>query len=183
MHRMQPLPLHAHPATPCAALSRLDVTVAFTPGRSLELDYALHGDLAALRVPPPAAALRTDGLWQHTCCEIFLREPGSARYYEWNLAPSGAWAFYAFDGYRASLPAVVVPLPPAIYWHYTTHEAHLRARLTLEGLPLAAATGLQAAISAVIETAAASPAIAYWALKHPPGKPDFHHSDNFVLTL
>jgi hypothetical protein len=23
----------------------------------------------------------------------------------------------------------------------------------------------------------------YWALKHPPGKPDFHHADGFVLEL
>jgi hypothetical protein len=26
-------------------------------------------------------------------------------------------------------------------------------------------------------------AFAYWALKHPPGKPDFHHPDAFALVL
>ena len=25
--------------------------------------------------------------------------------------------------------------------------------------------------------------ISYWALAHPPGKPDFHHPDSFALTL
>jgi hypothetical protein len=25
--------------------------------------------------------------------------------------------------------------------------------------------------------------LSYWALNHPPGKPDFHHPDAFVLEL
>jgi hypothetical protein len=36
-------------------------------------------------------------------------------------------------------------------------------------------------VSAVIEEN--SGAKSYWALKHPPGKPDFHHADGFDLTL
>jgi len=33
----------------------------------------------------------------------------------------------------------------------------------------------------VIEEAAGT--LSYWALCHPPGRPDFHHSDNFVLEI
>jgi hypothetical protein len=36
-------------------------------------------------------------------------------------------------------------------------------------------------LSAVIETRAG--AIAYWALRHEPGKPDFHWADAFVVRL
>ncbi len=36
-------------------------------------------------------------------------------------------------------------------------------------------------VSAVVETKEGS--LSYWALAHPPGKPDFHHPDSFALTL
>jgi len=40
---------------------------------------------------------------------------------------------------------------------------------------------LKLALSAVVEDD--SGRLAYWALKHAPGKPDFHHPDGFVLEL
>jgi hypothetical protein len=36
-------------------------------------------------------------------------------------------------------------------------------------------------VSAVVENADSS--LSYWALRHPPGKPDFHHPDCFALEL
>jgi hypothetical protein len=40
---------------------------------------------------------------------------------------------------------------------------------------------LALALSAVVEDEHGG--LSYWALKHPPGKPDFHHPDLFVLHL
>jgi hypothetical protein len=40
---------------------------------------------------------------------------------------------------------------------------------------------LRVALSAVIEEEGGM--LSYWALKHPPGKPDFHHPDAFALEL
>ncbi len=40
---------------------------------------------------------------------------------------------------------------------------------------------LSLGLSAVIEDR--SGALSYWALKHPPGKPDFHHADSFTLQI
>jgi len=37
------------------------------------------------------------------------------------------------------------------------------------------------ALSAVIEEAKGNKS--YWALVHPPGKPDFHHRDSFAYEL
>jgi len=37
------------------------------------------------------------------------------------------------------------------------------------------------ALSAVIE--APDGALSYWALRHAPGKPDFHHAEAFALSL
>ena len=41
--------------------------------------------------------------------------------------------------------------------------------------------GAKLALSAVIEELDGTKS--YWALAHPPGKPDFHHPDCFALTL
>jgi hypothetical protein len=40
---------------------------------------------------------------------------------------------------------------------------------------------LRIGASAVIEDDGG--ALSYWALRHPPGKPDFHHPDAFALEL
>jgi hypothetical protein len=45
----------------------------------------------------------------------------------------------------------------------------------------AAGVGLRLGLAAVIEDRAR--VLSYWALKHPSGKPDFHHADSFVVTL
>jgi hypothetical protein len=42
-------------------------------------------------------------------------------------------------------------------------------------------TSLTLGLSAVIEEKDGTKS--YWALAHPPGKPDFHHKDCFALTL
>ena len=40
---------------------------------------------------------------------------------------------------------------------------------------------LRLALSAIVEDETG--ALSYWALRHGPGQPDFHHPDAFVLTL
>ena len=58
----------------------------------------------------------------------------------------------------------------------------LRASLDLRGLPyLVRRASWQIGLSAVIEDAGGG--MSYWALAHPPGKPDFHHADCFALEL
>ena len=58
----------------------------------------------------------------------------------------------------------------------------LRAELALDCLPdLPRDAPWQLGLSAVIEEADGR--LSYWALAHPPGKPDFHHSDCFALEL
>jgi len=40
---------------------------------------------------------------------------------------------------------------------------------------------LRLGLSAVVEDADGE--LSYWALRHPPGKPDFHYTDAFALQL
>jgi hypothetical protein len=101
---------------------------------------------------------------------------GGGPYYEINLSPSGAWAAYRFEDYRTGMAAALTE-PPAISFMLGKDKLTLAA--TLIGLP--DNTPLRLGVSAVIEAVDGSKS--YWALQHPPGKPDFHHQDCFALRL
>ena len=106
------VPLVRHPYTPCDAVVRIDAGVRRTEHGALELVYRIEGDLHAVAVPAPRAAVRESGLWHHTCLEAFIAGPGTS-YREFNLAPSGAWAIYDFTSYREGMtPSSGGPAPP-----------------------------------------------------------------------
>lgn len=161
-----------HPDSRCAAVAR--IAAETVRERELVLRYAVSGRIADLRVPPVAEPSRAGELWQHTCFEAFV----AARegYYEFNFAPSRAWQAYRFDGYRSGRAPVPRIAAPRI--DVRTSETQLELRVRLE-LPSDAASRL--ALAAVIEGTNGN--LSYWALAHPPGKPDFHHPDCFALEL
>jgi hypothetical protein len=164
-----------HPDTPASSVSSIVVDVA-RKGAALALSYRLTGRIADLAIPSPADPARADELWKHTCFEAFVRpEPGEA-YLELNFAPSSQWAAYRFDGYRAGMaPAIVAA--PRIALRTSADMLDLQVALTLPEL----ASPSRLALSAVIEQSAG--AKSYWALAHPPGRPDFHHTAGFLARL
>lgn len=174
------MPLHAsllcHPATPCAALRALTVSVAMEEA-GWRLDYRLSGAPATLRLPAPLATPgAADGLWQHTCCELFVAEAGEA-YREFNFSPSGEWAAYAFSTCRQRVDWAP-HAAPQIRVHAEAETLTLSAFLPIALLPpQAVALGL----SAVIETADGQ--LSYWALHHAGERPDFHRRESFRLAL
>jgi hypothetical protein len=168
-----------HPATPSDAVSAITVeAVRAAPGR-LTLSYRVTG--ADLAIPQPAAPERTDELWRHTCFEAFLRAPGAKSYVEFNLAPSGQWAAYSFEGYREGMAPLDGIAPPAIACRATPDGFELAAGLDLSGVPDLAGRPWRLGLSAVIEET--SGRTSYWALAHPAGRADFHHDDGFALDL
>jgi hypothetical protein len=174
MHRAT---LTCHPDTPCKALTAIDATVAHGPDGALQLTYVMRGDIAGVRLPQRARPERTDELWKHTCLEAFLQPDGGAGYLEFNFAPSWQWAAYRFDAYRAGMAQFSAFQDLRITVHHDADAFTLGADLT----GLVAPAPWRLALSAVIEET--SGAKSYWALAHPPGKPDFHHSDGFALEL
>ena len=98
-----------------------------------------------------------------------------AGYREFNFSPSTQWAAYDFDSYRAGMRNADV-LAPRIEVRYGPERYELYAAFDLPG-----GTPWRLALTAVIEET--DGVKSYWALKHPPGKPDFHHADGFVLEL
>lgn len=168
------LPLLPHPD--CASSPVQSVTVeAERSGASLRLRYVLVGAIRAIALPPPAAPARADGLWRHSCFEAFVRRAGSDDYVELNLSPSTQWAAYCFDGYRSGMTKLDIPFP-VIQLLGGADRFELAAELELH-VPGSWLLGL----SAVIEET--NGRLSYWALRHPSGKPDFHHRDCFTVQL
>ena len=171
--------LRRHPDSPEAPVDAIDATVARRPDGGLDVRFTLSGDLSALAIPGPASPARRDELWRRTCFEVFLHAPAGRGYLEFNLAPSGAWAAYAFAEYRerAADPDIDTP---AIAVERQDGALVLDARLdTPADLPVD--QPWRASLTAVIETADGR--LSYWAVAHPPGRPDFHHADGFVVDL
>jgi hypothetical protein len=143
----------------------------------------LQGDLASLRIPGERPGRRVDELWRHTCFEVFLMSGDGPGYREYNFSPSGEWAAYAFNSYRQAndrLTGVVTDeSAPLIRVHRNAQHLALEAEVSLE--PSTLAHTIRLGLSAVVE--AVDGGLSYWALRHPPGKPDFHHADAFALQL
>jgi hypothetical protein len=164
--------LARHPESAHHAARSVRARVARRDGL-LEITYLIEGDMGALRLPPPRPPRIADELWRHTCCELFLAADASDAYREFNFSPSGEWAAYAFSGYRRGEP--VAAADPRIAVRAGPGSFELEARVPIE------ASEKRAGLSAVIEDREGR--LAYWALRHPPGRPDFHQRQAFALEL
>lgn len=172
--------LLAHPDTPGEWVWGIGAEVELTPG-ALVCRYQLHGEVGRLRVPAARTGRRADGLWQHTCFEVFAAAPGGS-YYEFNFAPSLEWAAYRFSGYRDGMTPASLTRAPGLKARRSADQLELTAQLYLEGLTeLARGPLLHLGLSAVVEDDDGR--LSYWALRHPPGNPDFHDPDAFALEL
>lgn len=166
---------------PLTARDDLSVTAqAERYGTELLLSFDVTGAVDQVRLPLPAPApRRCDGLWRHCCFEAFVRPARSPAYQELNLSPSGDWAFYHFDDCRTGMSSPEVA-PPAVDLEASSNRLSLRASLDLATL-LSPAVPWEMALAVVLERVDGT--LVYHALAHPPGAPDFHHPDCFVLDL
>ena len=102
-------------------------------------------------------------------------------YHELNFSPSREWAAYAFSEYRNGA-RLADSFDPQIALRTRADALELEATVHLQRLSSElAAAKLSVGLSAVIEDADGG--LSYWALRHPPGKPDFHHPEAFALEL
>jgi len=178
----QSVPLICHPATPCEAVSSINVQALRRRDAALEILYTVQGRVDRLLIPAQSPPRRADRLWQHTCFEAFVANPASGRdasYFEFNFSPSSEWAIYRFSAYREGMTPLEAA-PPSISVRRGATSVTLEAVVDLDAVS-ALADGLRLALSAVIEDA--EHRLSYWALAHPRGKPDFHHAAGFALEL
>lgn len=184
------LSLTAHPSTPGGAARRVAASAELAAAGLLRFRYVLEADLSDIRLPPPVAdAARTDNLWAHTCFEAFVGFAHSPRYLELNFSPSGQWAAYRFESYRKGMAPAEPDAVPRLTLRRGAQRLELQAEIGFSGtlLSLGIASGappdrrLRIALGTVVEDREGR--LSYWALSHPPGRADFHHTDSFSLTL
>jgi len=135
-----------------------------------------------LVAPSVVAAERSDKLWRHTCFEMFVGTSESTAYYEFNFAPSTRWAAYRFNDYRSGMAVATEIDAPWIEVQAAPDCYTLKASVQIDRLSaLSRKSVWRLGLSAVVEDKAGR--MSYWALAHPPGKPDFHCRDCFAYEF
>jgi hypothetical protein len=174
--------LKLHPDSHSVAVASIDVQIAHPRAGVLELSYIVAGQMSNIGMPAAAANVRSDGLWRHTCFEAFIHASPNAGYYELNFSPSGQWAAYQFSSYRRGMRAANEITKVPIEMRSGPDSCALQTSLSLDQFrDLPRDRSWRLGLSAVIEDATGK--VSYWALVHPPGKPDFHHADSFACEF
>jgi hypothetical protein len=176
--------LVSHQDSGASSVSKIRVSLNRSQSSYFRVQFTAVGDAAQVIWPGNGTFgsgpwSRADQLWQHSCFEVFAKLGDGTSYLEINLATSGQWAAYRFSDYRSGmLPAEYIKLV-AGGWRFRERRTELYAMFEV---PIGfAMDDWHLALSAVIEETDGTKS--YWALKHPPGPPDFHHPDCFALTL
>jgi len=178
----KPAVLTAHASSPNDAVRSLAVQLRVEEPDILVFHYSLNADMSRVRVALSGAGGRADALWKHTCFEAFVAPADASGYHEFNFSPSLDWAIYRFSAYREGMSPAETGQVPKISVRRgdagldlvsTVHIGHLAE--------LCDARHLRVGLAAVIEDE--NGRLSYWGLRHPPGKPDFHHPDGFALKV
>lgn len=160
----------------------IDVCAGRSAAGELTLSFRIDGDLGRVRLPSSRVPRFATELWQHTCLEAFIARDGAPAYHEYNLAPSGEWALYAFRQYRKGGPMGDGAPAPRIEVRRAPERFELDAAIRLDLLaPGYVGAPLRLGLSAVIEEVDGS--LSYWALSHPVERPDFHHAAARTMRL
>ena len=178
-------PLLCHAQNHAPAVRQVEAGACFASDGAMRITFRLSGDMARLRIPPPQAVTCRDGLWEHTCFEVFLHSGISEAYREYNFSPSGQWAAYAFSAYRTPDRTLFSPSPPCIEARLSAGRLDLDVTLAADSLPRGKPSHpLRIGLSAVIESQDIGDGqLSYWALHHPSPRPDFHQHEGFILAL
>lgn len=172
---METFDLTAHSAHPAKSVSAVAARILSLDANWLTLRWKVEG-AQELVLPPFAGRARTDGLWQTTCFELFVKD--GEGYAEFNLSPSERWAAYDFAGYRAGMAERAMERAPVCTPRRGQSVLIFDAAIPASALPpLPWAYGL----TAVIEEEGGHKS--YWAIAHPPERPDFHDPACFAGRL
>lgn len=174
--------LTAHPSTPSDEVRSLAVQLRAEEPDTLVLEYSLVANMSRIRVPLAGGSGQAHALWEHTCFEVFVAAADAHGYHEFNFSPSLDWAIYRFSAYRAGRSPAEIGRVPKISVRRDEFGLELKSAVRLGYLAdLRDVRQLRIALAAVIEDN--NGRLSYWALRHPPGKPDFHHPNGFALEV
>src|SRR5258708_15471695 len=126
--------LECHPVKRCEAVRAIEVLMRRSTDVEVKMTFRLDGDLSRLRIPRPGTPRIATDLWRHTCFEAFIAIKGQTAYFEFNFAPSGEWAVYAFAAYRDGGPIANENLQPLIAARSTENRLELKSIVRLDSL-------------------------------------------------
>lgn len=169
--------LTCHPAHPSVLVRSIETRVIGFDRNWLRVRWRILG-AGKLVVPAFAGKGRASDLWQTTCFELFLQEPGAAGYIEFNLSPSERWNAYDFSGRREGMVERPMPREPECGLRKGSDIAVFDAAIPAAALP---GTALRCGFTAVIEEEGG--AKSYWSLTHKADAPDFHDPACFTIDL
>ena len=178
---MRSAALTAHPSTPNDDVQSLKVQLRMEEPDILVFQYSLVADMSRVRLPASGAGERAEHLWKHTCFEAFVAAQEAPGYHEFNFSPSLDWAIYRFGAYREGMAPAEIACAPEISVHRSKDGIELKSAVRLGHLAGLDVRPLRIALAAVIEDD--NGRLSYWALRHPAGKPDFHHPDGFAMDV
>lgn len=166
-----------HPNKLPLAVTAIRARITGITDQWLTLRWSITG-AAQIVLPTLAGKHRADGLWRHTCFEMFLKPPGGESYVELNLSPNENWAAYEFASYRQGMAERAMPRQPDCTARIGGETLIFDAAVPMAGLP---PPPWRAGLTAVIEEEGG--VMSYWSPAHPPGAPDFHHAACLALTV
>lgn len=159
-----------HPAAPRFTLAHADGALTLTA----------RADKPALLVPQDAGAY-AEGLWEGDCAELFLVNPVTGAYAEFNLSPRGGWWSCAFGAPRARASGEPAPVP-GVTTSGTVAPTHWEAtlRIPVASLPAALAFDAGTTRANVTFCLGADPQRYFTYADLGGGKPDFHRPGRWL---
>ena len=119
-------------------------------------------------------------LWRHDVAELFLADPVSGRYFEFNLAPNGAWWSCEFTAPRVRAEAGDIAMPEVATFSDMAADGGWLAAMAIPLELLRARLDFGAGTRANVTLILASPAQQFVsATDLGGGEPDFHRPQQF----
>lgn len=150
-------------------------------GYSLAMDgqrlwFLAHHRSAADLHPQARPGVYQADLWKHDVAELFLTDPTSGRYFEFNLAPNGAWWSCEFTAPRVRAKETDVAMPDVATFADMSPDGSWLAALALPLDILRARINFGPDTRANVAMVLGSPKQRFLTANDPVGtEPDFHH--------
>ena len=167
--------LWAHPARQALNVATISAEITRLSTTTVDVQFRVEAPRDAISLPN-GTGQRRNGLWKATCFELFMAEPLTPAYREFNFSPGGDWAAYHFDAYRAGMRNEELLAPPAITTDFDGRCLILSAVLSLGHLD----DDSMLNFAAVIDENGFGQSL--WATSHAE-QPDFHARHCFAEKL
>tara|TARA_B110000263_G_scaffold243136_1_gene249482 strand:- start:174 stop:734 length:561 start_codon:yes stop_codon:yes gene_type:complete len=162
------------PFAPVAAIDSVICTIeAINDPAAMNISFLINGDLNQICWPDDVQT--NDALWKHTCFEYFIAAVDEAHYYEFNQAPSGAWASYRFGRYRTDMTISDNIVADKFLMSLDEKTCDVQLEVAFPHI-----SEFLLGLAVILEDTNAQ--LHYFSLSHPRDKPDFHAREHYALV-